>query len=59
MESPFWTTREVCEFFRVVRQTIDRWRRNRGFPEPGGHARGPCRFDKSKVLKWAEENGYL
>jgi hypothetical protein len=45
MDSPYWATQEVVDHFRVVRQTIDRWRNRkvRPFPEPahfGGHPSG-------------------
>jgi len=55
MDSPYWTTDEVCRYFRIKRQTLDRWRRQLAFPKPrhhGGHPQGRCMFDKSEVLAW-------
>ena len=51
----FWVKKEVCDHFRVARETIRRWQKRRGFPEPihfGGHERGPCRYDIAEVLAW-------
>ncbi len=55
MESPYWVTKEVRAYFRISRQTLDRWRKTLGFPAPihnVGHPRGPCRYDKAAVLAW-------
>ncbi len=57
MDSPYWTTREVRSHFLISRQTLDRWRKTLGFPEPVhnvGHPRGPCRYDRAECLAWDE-----
>jgi predicted DNA-binding transcriptional regulator AlpA len=45
MESPYWVTKEVQAYLNISRQTIDRWRRTLGFPEPvhnDGHHEAPA-----------------
>ncbi len=57
MESPYWVTKEAMAYCKVSRQTIDRWRRKLGFPEPvhnEGHSRGPCRYLIAEVMAWDE-----
>ena len=62
MESPYWVTKEVLAYFKRSRQTLDRWRRQFGFPEPvhfAGHPRGPCHYIIIEVLEWAERRRNL
>lgn len=57
MEKVYGSTEEICRYFDRDRETIRRWRRDLGFPEPvhHGHARGPCRFVWSEVLAWDDQ----
>lgn len=55
MECTYWKRKEVEAHFGVTRETIRRWRKTRGFPEPihfGGHERGPTYFVIEEVLAW-------
>ncbi|SHF60633.1 transcriptional regulator, AlpA family [Desulforamulus putei DSM 12395] len=53
MKDELLTTDEICEWLKVTRRTIERWRKN-GLPffKIGSSVR----FNKEEVLKWIEQN---
>jgi excisionase family DNA binding protein len=50
----YYTVKEVCQRFRVARETIRRWIRDHGFPRAVhfGHPRGRALFRKDEVEAW-------
>jgi predicted DNA-binding transcriptional regulator AlpA len=50
----YYTTKEVCDLFRRKRETIRRWIKKLGFPEPvhHGHLRGRALYPIELVNAW-------
>lgn len=51
----YLTVKDVCVRFRVSRETIRRWEKNRWFPQRVGlsqHARGRCGFPLDEIDAW-------
>jgi excisionase family DNA binding protein len=53
MREEFLTTDELCEWLKITRRTIERWRKG-GLPfyKIGSSVR----FKKEEVLSWIEQN---
>ena len=53
MNEEFLTTDELCEWLKITRRTIERWRKS-GLPfyKFGSSVR----FKKEEVLSWIEQN---
>jgi excisionase family DNA binding protein len=53
MKEEFLTTDELCEWLKITRRTIERWRKS-GLPfyKIGSSVR----FKKEEVLSWIEQN---
>jgi excisionase family DNA binding protein len=53
MKEEFLTTDELCDWLKITRRTIERWRKN-GLPfyKIGSSVR----FKKEEVLSWIEQN---
>lgn len=55
VETPYWKTGEVLAYFKISRETLRRWRKKRGFPEPihfRDDGRDPAYYPIVEVLEW-------
>lgn len=53
----FYSTKQVCEILMVTRQTLARYRKFRGFPEPAVYVNGgENRYFIPHVHAWIREN---
>lgn len=54
MAEDLMTTEEICQWLKVQRRTIEKWRKEKGLPflKIGKSVR----FEKSAVEKWIKEN---
>lgn len=53
MENEFLTVDEVCQWLKISRSTIERWRKE---GMPFSKKKRLVRFDKDEVIKWLKEN---
>jgi len=47
---------DIAAYFQVCTKTVRRWVRHKKMPHVRGKGVQALRFDKAKVLQWAEQN---
>lgn len=48
------TTKEICEIYKISRNTVDRWRREKGLPYI--RVGSGIRFKEEDVKEWIEKH---
>lgn len=55
-QEPWMTKREAAAYCRVHISTIERWVKDRGFPQHKRWANGVARYRASEIDEWMEGN---
>lgn len=54
-DSPYWTTAELCDRYRISRRTLRRWTEQRGYPDHRRNGKTEC-YPKQQCSDWEKKH---